>query len=86
MSSAPVITLRRCSDNLIPIRCKCGYPLADMYTEYCKTLKTMQGSSTVYASTQDELYPQTDTIVKQVLERFQITRACCRMHLMTQPN
>lgn len=74
---------------IIPIRCfTCGNTLASKYAKYLQYVKEesgADGSSPVIISSENIQSPEIlETPQKKALDRLQLTRYCCRRHMISQ--
>jgi DNA-directed RNA polymerase I, II, and III subunit RPABC5 len=71
---------------IIPVKCfTCGNVLADKYLYYCKEVRKIKISKGL--DTQEVIYLDDSKIKKtpegQVLDKLQLTKMCCRRHMLT---
>jgi len=68
---------------IIPIRCmNCGLPLAEIWRFYQRRRNELRGEVNAPASYMDGTTVP-DTAEKKIFDELNITRYCCKKHLLT---
>jgi DNA-directed RNA polymerase subunit N (RpoN/RPB10) len=73
---------------IIPIRCmNCGNPLADKWLYYQETVKQIRRNAAVGQAVSDIIFMDGKSIPTtaecMVLDALNLTRYCCRKHMLT---
>ena len=71
---------------IIPVKCfTCGMLLADKYLYYCKEVKKIKLQNEM--PLEEDIYLDENNIQKtpegQVLDKLNLTKMCCRRHMLT---
>ena len=71
---------------IIPVKCfTCGMLLADKYLYYCKEVRKIKLQNEM--SLEEDIYLDENNIQKtpegEVLDKLNLTKMCCRRHMLT---